>query len=840
MEYKLPTSYKKIKGSFHLFYFYVIFLLFFLTHPFKPTFASTIFNDNFNDGNANDWVVGTPNSQWFVENYEYIGRVIYQGYSNPAHSYLPHSKISNINNYLYEIKIKGTQGVDKNILFRFQNIENTYSLNIREKFTPLPECSQPNPPSSSDIYLVKTQNNYVKILAHKQYENAQNIWYQVKVKVKNNNIQVKVNDESIFDVTDYNNPILTGTIGLMALSGYYCKNGDITENHYDDIIVSSIDEPSPTPTSTPTPSPTPTPKLPIVLIPGLGASYNRDGLIFNQDTQANDWKLFPFIKEYQGIKNTLIGLLGYQENKDFFIFAYDWRKEINNSAKELAYFINNTVKPKNPNSKIYLIGHSLGGLVSRTYTQKNPQEIKKIISVGSPHKGALQAYNIWEGAKIEGEPLQVLAYQFLLALYNRKFQTPLQTIRKNAPVVKDLLPTFDYLKKNGQIISESSLTHQNLWLKSLNQDPPQDFLDLFHPIVGTKGQADEYYHIKNPSWIMKILKYWHDGQPYKTEKGTGDSIVLQKSSFLEQTSPAILNLDHSELIYTKEGIKNILDKLNLSIAQEDIIPSEKTRITPALIFQLASPAELEIKDPSEKKYFSKDNLIFINNPLSGIYKATIYGLDKGKYRLILGQLLENNFIWNEYQGEININQIKTYDLKIDIQNPDPEPLLDSKGTSHLEMAIFEIESHSSFKTKTIIRAIIKNLQSAIKNSSRNPKKANSEIKKGITKIFALKRILKKTEQLNSLNKAIYHLQKAFINIGFTNKNKKTLQKELLSQRFLLNQKKAKLKKSKKIKNAISFLKAQELINKAKSEIKNKNLTSSDIYLYTSLYYLIEI
>jgi hypothetical protein len=46
----------------------------------------------------------------------------------------------------------------------------------------------------------------------------------------------------------------------------------------------------------------------------------------------------PFVHEYDGVIQTLKNT-GYEENKDYFVFYYDWRKGLNNLADDLESLI---------------------------------------------------------------------------------------------------------------------------------------------------------------------------------------------------------------------------------------------------------------------------------------------------------------------------------------------------------------------------------------------------------------------------------------------------------------------------------------------------------------------
>ena len=99
---------------------------------------------------------------------------------------------------------------------------------------------------------------------------------------------------------------------------------------------------------------------PLVIIPGLFASWNKNAILHNQQVGIHAWKLNPIVKEYSGLVTTLTNL-GYQENNDFYLFSYDWRKKIEDITEDLDIFIQQDVQVDHPNAKIDLAGHSLGG-----------------------------------------------------------------------------------------------------------------------------------------------------------------------------------------------------------------------------------------------------------------------------------------------------------------------------------------------------------------------------------------------------------------------------------------------------------------------------------------------
>ena len=64
-----------------------------------------------------------------------------------------------------------------------------------------------------------------------------------------------------------------------------------------------------------------------------------------------------------------------EENKDFFVWNYDWRKSIADIKNDFDSYINN--KNLSDNDDIYLVGHSLGGVVARLWAQDNKNDNRK-------------------------------------------------------------------------------------------------------------------------------------------------------------------------------------------------------------------------------------------------------------------------------------------------------------------------------------------------------------------------------------------------------------------------------------------------------------------------------
>ncbi|MEJ2208838.1 MAG: hypothetical protein P8129_07360, partial [Anaerolineae bacterium] len=96
--------------------------------------------------------------------------------------------------------------------------------------------------------------------------------------------------------------------------------------------------------------------------------------------------------------------LALRREVDLFEFPYDWRRPIEESADVLHRTLERW-SDGDPNRKFILVGHSLGGIVSRAYLARHPHDavrrIERIILQGSPQFGAAQTIeNLYEGNRM--------------------------------------------------------------------------------------------------------------------------------------------------------------------------------------------------------------------------------------------------------------------------------------------------------------------------------------------------------------------------------------------------------------------------------------------------------
>ncbi|GEM_PF-635608 len=93
---------------------------------------------------------------------------------------------------------------------------------------------------------------------------------------------------------------------------------------------------------------------------------------------------------YNRLVEYLMQGLGYQEGKDLFVCAYDWRQDLRHAARHLGNLI--TVWEDSADKvagKFIVIAHSAGGLVARYYVERmgGRHHIERLIQLGVPNQG---------------------------------------------------------------------------------------------------------------------------------------------------------------------------------------------------------------------------------------------------------------------------------------------------------------------------------------------------------------------------------------------------------------------------------------------------------------------
>lgn len=479
---------------------------------------------------------------------------------------------------------------------------------------------------------------------------------------------------------------------------------------------------------TPAPSPTPPPLQPVVLLPGLGASWNHKAMILGVDQPQSEWYMTPGVKVYDGLIQTFQNA-GYEKGANLFVFNYDWRQPVEKISNELKNYINNMFSPL---EEIDLVGHSLGGLVARTYVQNtlaNP--VDQLITLGSPHQGVTKAYYIWEGGDLNRalSAWQKIGAGLLLHLSQPGFSTTMETVRSVIPSLKNLLPTFNYLKQNSEERPVGEMNEKNEWLMNLNISPPNHLFSVLNTFSGSIPNSTlKWIKVENPGWLDKVFGLWSDGKPIDEEEhNSGDKTVLNESAQFGNNITNLEHFDHRDLVETTTGQEEIMSILGLIPTFVSTISAE-IFYEPSLVFQLASPAILSVFDSEGKSAgFGDDKMIVIPNANTEEYQAKITGTKKGEYHLHIGQIVSGKNIWTTTSGTIKPDDEIIYLINFNSDSPSSNPFVGQTSKDYQASARAKlITLKNDIRSKNISRSVQRSSLSQINRIIRYLDRKNFE------------------------------------------------------------------------------------------------------------------
>ncbi|MBK9097377.1 MAG: T9SS type A sorting domain-containing protein [bacterium] len=132
----------------------------------------------------------------------------------------------------------------------------------------------------------------------------------------------------------------------------------------------------------------------------------------------------------------------HNEGENLFCFTYDWRKNNLTNAELLSTFIDSVLTWANT-SQVNLIGHSMGGIVSKSCIKNfDNTRIKNMIFIGTPHLGAPEVLTVMLKGKL---------FEWINFINEAEWWI-IRFLARNLPACYQLIPTssyFDLSLNNG-------------------------------------------------------------------------------------------------------------------------------------------------------------------------------------------------------------------------------------------------------------------------------------------------------------------------------------------------------------------------------------------------------
>ncbi len=763
----------------------------------RYAFASDILTDNFI--NLEKWTLvdNGYQSSWFVDSGFLTGTVPKKG-----SSFLISKKEDFCNEFTVSYKAMNTVGIDQELMFGVSPDRSSYFvLNTR-----FPEPKWHDSETNQVVLWKYSNGRYTELLREpiSSFVLQKDVMYNFSLVLDSNEIKFYIDQNLVLNFI--NNESICGSLGFWNWGGEY---GLGVSNKYSNFVVSKeVISPTPTIDITPTPTPIPEEKhKKIFILPGLGASWNSEAIVYGKEIGDGDWKTTPFVNNYDG----LIELLknnGLEENKDFFVWNYDWRKSMSDIENKFNDFVNS--KNLDNNDEVYLIGHSLGGVVARLWSQTNLDRftIKEVITLGSPHLGSLNSYSVWNGGEVlKMDGLSSVAFQILLGLQNKGFAiTDINKIRSFAPVLKDLLPTFDYVSKSGKTIPWRNLESKNDYLNGKNQSI-SSLIPKLSLSVGTGISTPNVLKLGNRSVFDKTLGLWPDGELLSYTSSNGDGTVLKNSANLGQSNFYEVASDHGEI--TNKSINLIADKLGLT--NKNINFNYQDNFSDSLVVFVGSPAKATLKCGNET-FEEKDGFVLVKNRNYQDCDLLLSPTDNGTVHLMTGNTKDNQ--WQYFEKEVQIG----FNENLEINFSDGE--------------ITDDKSNADFLKKQIEADLRKiSLSKGIKSLNKN------ELTKVALYVFEYR--AKNNERIitQRILDNLFYLA-AIVGPDKNKENYKTLSNYVNLMEDTLNFKSKRKTISKN--SVLSLVQLQTLENRVKEMVKKKSYPSYSMVLVLSGGYGVEI
>jgi pimeloyl-ACP methyl ester carboxylesterase len=138
------------------------------------------------------------------------------------------------------------------------------------------------------------------------------------------------------------------------------------------------------------------------------------------------WKIDGYTKVAKAIRQTF----EVEPGRNFFEFPYDWRRDNRVAARKLArksrdWLTSWREATGNDDARLILIGHSMGGLVSRYFLEclDGWRDTRMLVTFGTPYRGSLNAVRfISEGLSRKLGPLTLIDLSGLLRSFTSVYQ----------------------------------------------------------------------------------------------------------------------------------------------------------------------------------------------------------------------------------------------------------------------------------------------------------------------------------------------------------------------------------------------------------------------------------
>jgi pimeloyl-ACP methyl ester carboxylesterase len=224
------------------------------------------------------------------------------------------------------------------------------------------------------------------------------------------------------------------------------------------------------------------------------------------------WKIDGYSKTLQYVTDTFDVVPG----ENFFEFPYDWRRDNRAAARKLAkgaegWLASWREKSGAADAKLILVGHSMGGIVSRYYLEclDGWRNTRVLVTFGTPYSGSLNSVGtLVNGLKKKIGPVGI----------------DLSELVRSLTAIYQLLPTYAcYDGGDGNLVGVSEATIPNVDRQKTKA--AAEFHDEIRDAVTAHEQEDEY--LENRYDIRPVVGILQS--TFQSARAAGDGVTLLRS-----------------------------------------------------------------------------------------------------------------------------------------------------------------------------------------------------------------------------------------------------------------------------------------------------------------------
>ena len=368
---------------------------------------------------------------------------------------------------------------------------------------------------------------------------------------------------------------------------------------------------------------------------------------------------------------------GYAEDTNMFVFPYDWRYGNSKTADELKDKIDEVLNQTGA-SKVDIIAHSMGGLVTKKYIEKyGENKVDQIIFMGTPHYGAAKSLKVLLFGDNLGIPVisterirvlsrnfpsmyELLPFRKYFDVYGGYVLDMVDVDGDSIVGALDFDETTSFISNmglNSNLYSQAIVFHNNV--DSLSISPALQ--SRIHNIVGcsqaTIGRIISAGYKKNKEVKWKV--WMVDGDetvPLKSAQGT-----LKKAEYF------VPQARHSRMpdnITIRNLIIDILDDNNVDLSNSqygDIKDGQRNCSFSGYLISVHSPVEIYAYDSQDRytgpdqngnlntdipgsEYFEIGDNKFIYIPDNSNVDIFYKGTDTGNWQIVISKINEQGIL----------------------------------------------------------------------------------------------------------------------------------------------------------------------------------------------------